>query len=82
MLGYRERRRREHQSESVIAARAAYYGALALCGNGKPLPEVYELFPFWTEEEIKACKVEKYRAIMMRHAAGHIGRGGEQSSQP
>lgn len=79
MRGYRERQRRAHQAESVIAARAAYYGALSLSGNGKPLPEVYDLFPFWTEEEVKECRIEKYRAILMRHAAS--GKGGERASQ-
>lgn len=65
--GYRERRRREHQAESVIALQAACLTAHALCG-GK-IPEVYEIFPFWEEEEVKEAKLAKYRRIMERYAA-------------
>ncbi|MCD8381550.1 MAG: hypothetical protein LUC30_01325 [Clostridiales bacterium] len=74
---YSERQRREGQQRSIVAARQAERTGLMFSGSGKKLPEVYETFPFWTEEEIKALQVEKVRNIMNRWAAS--GRkGGEQ----
>ncbi|MCD7803088.1 MAG: hypothetical protein LUH09_09380 [Clostridiales bacterium] len=74
---YSERRRREGQQSSIVAAKQAEYTGLMFSGKGKQLPEIYELFPFWTEEEQKECKVQKYRHIMERWAASG-GKGGEQ----
>lgn len=71
-----ERARREHQASAILAARQAAYTGYVFSGSGKQLPEVYEYFPFWTEEEIKALKVEKYRNIMNRWAHSG-GKGGE-----
>lgn len=68
VLGYRERQRREHQVLAVIAVNEACYFGHVIAGEGK-LPEIYEAFPFWTEEEIKEAKLEKYRRIMERYAA-------------
>ena len=33
-------------------------------------PEIWEVFPFWTDEEVTRCKVEKYKRLMWRHAGG------------
>lgn len=74
---YCERRRREGQQSSIVAARQAERTGLMLSGSGKKLPEVYETFPFWTEDEIKLLRVEKVRSIMNRWAASG-GKGGEQ----
>jgi hypothetical protein len=38
------------------------------------LDEVYECFPFWTEEETRALKVEKYRGMLEQMASGGRGR--------
>lgn len=62
------RERRQGQLLAVASMRQAELTARAL-GGGR-LPEVWEAFPFWTEEEIRAQRVEKYRRIMERYAAG------------
>lgn len=46
--------------------------ALALCG--KHLPEVYEAFPFWSEEEVREAKLAKYRRIMEQYAAREVSK--------
>jgi hypothetical protein len=40
------------------------------------LDEVYECFPFWTEEETRELKLEKYRGMLEQMAGGGPGRGG------
>lgn len=68
ILARREGERRAAQRLSIIAYREAELMARALL-TGR-LPEVYEAFPFWEEEEIKRMKLEKYRKIMEAYAAG------------
>ncbi len=68
----RERQRRQMKDLSVIAYTQAGLTAQALTG-GK-IPELYELFPFWTEEEVQEMKVEKIRRVMERYAANGKGR--------
>lgn len=46
--------------------------SLALLNNqllGGKKPEIYEVFPFWTDDEVTEIKLAKYRQIMERHAA-------------
>ncbi len=64
---YRRRERLRGQALSLIAARAAERAARCLAGER--LAPVYEDFPFWEEEEVRALRVEHYRQIMQRHAA-------------
>ena len=66
----RKARRLRQQERSVIAWQQALLTARALSG-GTPEP-VYELFPFWEEEEKAALRLESCRALMERLA----GRGG------
>lgn len=68
ILSRREGERRAAQRQSIIAYGEAGLFARALLG-GK-LPEVYEVFPFWEEEEVNRMKLEKYRRIMEAYAAG------------
>lgn len=72
VLARREGERRRNQQRSVIAWVQAQLTGLAMAGE--QLPEVWEAFPFWNEEEIKEMKLEKYRRIMERYAAA--GKGG------
>lgn len=43
------------------------------------LGEVYEYFPFWTDEEVRALRVEKYRA-MLEHMAGNRRAAAEEET--
>lgn len=62
-----ERERRQGKLLALAAVRQAELTARAF-GGGK-LPEVWEAFPFWKEEEVRSLRLAKYRAIMERHAA-------------
>ncbi|MCD8333795.1 MAG: hypothetical protein LUC35_00255 [Clostridiales bacterium] len=70
-----ERDRREHQQQAAIAYRQAELTAMAVRG-GKQLPDLWEAFPFWTDEETKNMLVAKYKARMERWAASGK-KGGE-----
>lgn len=64
-----ERNRREHQAQAVLAAgQAVYTGHVLGSKKGKELPEIYDCFPFWTEEEIRQLKAEQVKNIMNRWA--------------
>lgn len=65
----RERHRRELQERSALAYSQACFTGRVFAGGGKPLPEVWEAFPFWTEEETRELQVEKYKAIMRQYVA-------------
>lgn len=67
ILSRREGERRRAQRQSVIAYQQAGLIAQALAAGR--LPEIYEVFPYWEEEEIREMKLEKYRRIMERYAA-------------
>lgn len=72
--GQRERERQRGQQTAVIAFRHAVLVNRAFAGGS--LPEVWEAFPFWTEDEMRAAKTEKYRHIMERHAAQGVRKHG------
>lgn len=63
-----ERRRREGQLLAQVAVGQLRMSA-ARFSNGAN-PEIWEAFPFWTEEEIARYKVEKYKRLMWRHVGG------------
>lgn len=67
-----ERERRWLQSLSLVAYRHAALVAQALAGQS--LPPVGEVFPFWTQEELRQAKLEHYRRVMERHAARSGGK--------
>ncbi|MCD8160173.1 MAG: hypothetical protein LUE61_03140 [Clostridiales bacterium] len=68
--GMQERERLRCRGQALIALGQARLTAHAL--GGGQMPEVWEVFPFWSEEEIRAARIEKYRRRMERHAAaGH-----------
>ncbi len=72
-----ERDRREHQAQAALAAGQAMYTGYVLNGKkGQELPEFYELFPFWTEEEIRQIRIEKIKTTMNR-LANRKRKGGE-----
>lgn len=75
VLARREARRRKNQERSVIAYQQAGLIARGMV-EGK-LPEIYEVFPFWNEEEIREMKLEHWRAVMERYAAQKV-KGGKQ----
>lgn len=72
VLARREARRRQAQDQSVIAYQQAGLIARAVL-EGK-LPELYESFPFWTEEEVREMKLEHWRSVMERYAAQKVNR--------
>lgn len=55
------------QLEAMIAYQQA--GLIAAALAGEKVPEMYEVFPLWSEETVRQMKLEKYRRIMERHAA-------------
>lgn len=61
--------RRRLQTQAAIAYREAMLTGATVFSGGKGLPEVYEVFHFWTEDEVKNMKLSKYRAIMGRYVA-------------
>lgn len=70
----RERERRLLQGLALVAQGHAVLISHIL--GGKALPEVWECFPFWTEEEIRRARLERYRTLMCRLAGQ--GHGEEQ----
>lgn len=66
----REGERRRAQRRAFIAYQQAGLIAQAVA-EGK-LPEVYEVFPFWNEEEVREMKLERYRSMMERMAAQRV----------
>lgn len=64
----RERQRRAGKVMAVIAAGGAQYVAAYL--RGSQVPELAEVFPFWTDEEQKTMKISKYRQMMERLVGG------------
>lgn len=71
------RREKERDSLKCSAVLAYQHAGLigTIFGSGKP-GAVYEVFPFWTQEEVQAAEVEKYRQIMMKYVAA--GGGGKR----
>lgn len=72
ILARREGQRRQAQERSFIAYQQA--GLIARAVTEGKMPEIYEVFPFWKEEEIREMKVERYRAIMERYAAQKVAK--------
>jgi hypothetical protein len=75
----RERERRRAQALSLIAWEQAALTARAVVSGS--LPEVYECFPFWTQEECIQLRVEKYRAMLEGMAAGKRGGKDEREGE-
>lgn len=73
VLAYHERKRREEKTRAHIAT-----GEAVMIGyqfsNGKAAPDLWEVFPFWTEEEVKEARLEKYRRIMEKYTAAGGGK--------
>lgn len=66
--GRAEERRQQLQCLSVIAFQTARLTAGFLAGE--TTPQVYERFPFWTEEEKKNLELARYRSMMERLSTG------------
>lgn len=64
---HQERQRRLLQNLAVIAWGQAGLICRQLAGE-KP-PALYELFPFWTADEVNEMKLREYRSRMERLAA-------------
>lgn len=65
---YRERQRRENQDKAVIAMRQAQLITAYIAGKGSDL-KVYDIFPYFTNEEKKDMLLAEYKAKMLRIAA-------------
>lgn len=75
---HNDRERRFLQGLALVAHRHAALTAMLL--GGKPLPEVWEVFPFWAQEEIDRAKLERYEQMMRRLAQPR--RGEEERCEP
>lgn len=53
----------------MLAYCQARFTGQVFAGGGKPLPEVFEAFPFWTDDETRALQLEKYLNIMKQYTA-------------
>lgn len=62
-----ERQRRNGQMLAYVANGEADLIASRF-SNGTN-PEIWEVFPFWSKEEIQEFRVEKYRRLMEKYAA-------------
>lgn len=71
---YNDRRRRECQQLAQIAYAESGVVAARFGGKGQMIPEIWEAFPFWTDEEVRSLRVEKYRRIMDKYVAAGGGR--------
>lgn len=62
-----ERERRRNKNASIIAFSQINMlsEALSKDGSGKM---IFELFPFWTDEEQKNAMVERYKQSLQKHA--------------
>ncbi len=72
----RERERHWFQQEALIA-----WGQAVLHGHqlsGSTMPPLYQVFPFWTTDEVNEMKLTKYRNMMERQAATGGGRNGRE----
>lgn len=65
---YRERQRRENQDKAVIAMRQARIITAYIAGKGSDL-KVYDVFPYFTDEEKKEMLLAEYKTKMFRIAA-------------
>lgn len=65
------------QQEAIIAYQQV--GLVAQMLSGGAVQEIYEVFPFWDEEEVRALRVEKVRQRMERYVAA--GKGGEKNGR-
>ena len=63
-----ERRRRDGRMLSSVAVGEVQMIAAYL--SGKKGPEIWDVFPFWTDAEITQNKVEKYKHLIWRHVGG------------
>lgn len=71
LRGRQEAERQRAQRAALIAwEQAALTARAVLEGN---LGEVYEYFPFWTDEEVRELRVEKYRTLLERMAGKRAG---------
>lgn len=64
---HRESQRRSAQTLAFVAFQLAQLIAQAVL-SGK-LPEIYDVFPFWNEQEVNQWKVEKIRQKMQNYVA-------------
>lgn len=65
---YRERQRRENQDKAVIAMRQAQLITAYIAGKGSDL-KVYDVFPYFSNEEKKDMLLAEYKAKMIQIAA-------------
>ncbi|MDE5781483.1 MAG: hypothetical protein K2I03_08405 [Lachnospiraceae bacterium] len=68
---FNERERRKYKNESIIAFRQAELTASWIWKHTDM--NVADAFPYWSEEEKKQTRLEKYKQIMWKHVSStHI----------
>lgn len=65
---FHERKRRENQDKAIIAMSQAQLITAYIAGKGKDL-KVYDVFPYFTNEEKKEMLLAEYKSKMLRIAA-------------
>lgn len=78
LQGRQEAERQRCQRAALIAWEQAALTARAVLEGS--LGEVYECFPFWTDEEVRALRVEKYRAMLERMAGNRRAAAEEETA--
>lgn len=63
-----ERERRKNQASALIAKRQAELITMYIADKGADL-KIYDIFPFWTNEERKEMLIEEYKNKMLSIAA-------------
>lgn len=71
-----ERKRRENRDLAVIATGESIMIASRFGGKESTIPEIWDVFPFWSDDEIREAKLAKYKALMNKYvAAGGVRSG-------
>lgn len=60
---YNERANRENKNKAIVEMRSAQLLSAYMVGKGENL-EVFDVFPFWSEDEKKALLIEKWKKVM------------------
>ena len=69
-----ERRKRDAQTQSIIAFCHASAVSQMIMGDGEEI-SVMDIFPFWTEDERNEVRRQKYIDMMMSKVKGGGGHG-------
>lgn len=65
LLAYINAGRLKDQRQAFMLYSHAYLNRMSMDGK---LPEIWEVFPFWSDEEIARFRMERSRSILMKHS--------------